>query len=125
MAALALGATILFCALLAAGYRAEPLWALVPIAAVGAIAERGRIRFTSNIELSISLLPTVFVAIVFGPLAAMVVAAAAMLGDLRRPYLRWLTYTFSESITAGVTGLAVVYSANLYPKSIDIGSIAV
>jgi putative nucleotidyltransferase with HDIG domain len=120
--ALALFSTGLAASLIVAGYELGPLWALVPIAAVGAVAERERIRFTSNIELSISLLPTLFVAIVFGPLAAMAVAAIGMLGDFRKPHMRWLTYTFSESITAGVAGLAVAYSSTLV--SGQMGSIA-
>jgi putative nucleotidyltransferase with HDIG domain len=119
---LGVAAASLSACLIVAGEDLAPLWALLPIAVVGAVAERERIRFTSNIELSISLLPTLFVAIVFGPLAAMVVAALAMLGDFRRPYMRWLTYTFSESITAGVAGLAIAYSASLV--SGDMASIA-
>jgi putative nucleotidyltransferase with HDIG domain len=119
---LGLAATLLGTALVLADEELGPLWALLLIAVVGAVAERGRISFTSNIELSISLLPTLFVAIVFGPLAAMVVAALAMLGDFRRPYMRWVTYTFSESITAGLAGLSIAYSATLV--SGEMGSIA-
>ena len=37
-------------------------------------------RLTRYLEESISLLPTLFAAIVFGPLAAMLVAAASMIG---------------------------------------------
>jgi putative nucleotidyltransferase with HDIG domain len=121
-AGLGAAATVMGASLLGAGQDVGPLWALLPLALVGAIGERERIRFTSNIELSISLLPTLFVAIVFGPLAAMLVAAVAMLGDLRRPYMRWLTYTFSEAITAGVAGLAIAYSATFV--SSEMGSIA-
>ena len=121
-AGLGVTAAALAASLLIAGAKLGPLWALLAIALVGAVAERERIRFTSNIELSISLLPTLFVAIVFGPLAAMLVAAIAMLGDFRRPYMRWLTYSFSESITAGVAGLAIAYSAQLV--SSEMGSIA-
>jgi putative nucleotidyltransferase with HDIG domain len=94
--------------LVAAGYDVKPLWALFPIALVGAVAERERVRFSSRTEVSISLLPTLFVAVVFGPLAAMVVAAVAMLGDFRAPRMRWLIYTLSESLTAGLTGLVAV-----------------
>jgi putative nucleotidyltransferase with HDIG domain len=105
-------AVLLFAFLVGHGYKFGPIWALLPIALVGAVAERGRIRFTKNIELSISLLPTLFVAVVFGPLAAMIVAAVSMLGDFRKPYMRWATYTFSESITAAAAGLAIVASAD-------------
>ena len=40
-------------------------------------------RLNRYLEESISLLPTLFAAIVFGPLAAMVVAAASMIGAFR------------------------------------------
>ena len=109
--------------LTASGETLGPIWVLLLIALVGAVAERERISFSSNIEVSISLLPTLFVAVVFGPLAAMLVAVLAMLGDFRRPYMRWLTYSLSESITAGVAGLAIVYSASLV--SGEMASIAV
>lgn len=99
--------------LVVSGETLGPIWVLLLIALVGAVAERERISFSSNIEVSISLLPTLFVAIVFGPLAAMLVAVVAMLGDFRRPYMRWATYSLSESITAGVAGLAIAYSGSL------------
>lgn len=107
-AILGVTAAALATSFLAAGHEFGSLWALVPIALVGAIAERERVRFSSRTELSISLLPTLFTAVVFGPLAAMAVAAVAMLGDFRRPRMRWLIYTLSESITAGVTGLVAM-----------------
>src|SRR5581483_2075307 len=51
------------------------------LALVAAIAERGRVRLARATEVSISLLPTVFAAAVFGPLAAIVVAASSFAGD--------------------------------------------
>lgn len=107
-AALSVGAVALSVSLVASGYRIESLWALAPIALIGAVAERGRVRFSSRTEVSISLLPTLFVAVVFGPLAAMAVAAVAMLGDFRRPHMRWFIYSLSEAISAGLTGLVAV-----------------
>ena len=37
-----------------------------------------------------------FAAVLFGPLAALIVASASMLGDFTRPYLRWGIYTSSR-----------------------------
>lgn len=122
-AILAAGAAFLVAWLMVAGYELGPAWALLGLGCLGAIGERGRIRFTSNIELSISLLPTLFIAIVFGPLAAMVVAAFGMLGDFRRPYMRWAIYTLSESITAAIAGLAAAEAALL--SSSGMGSIVI
>ena len=97
-------------------------WAVAALAVLGAAAERGRVRLSPNLELSISLVPTLFAAVVFGPLAAMIVAAASIGSDFRRPYMKWAVYSFSESITGATTGLvagvAATWSDNL------VGSIA-
>jgi putative nucleotidyltransferase with HDIG domain len=77
------------------------------------VAERGSVQFTSTIQQSISLLPLLFAAVLFGPLAAMVVAAASMIGDLGRPYARWALYTLSRSVTGGLTGLVALQVADL------------
>ncbi len=49
-------------------------FAVFGLAAIAALAERGSVRLASSTEVSISVLPTVFAAAVFGPLAAMIVA---------------------------------------------------
>src|SRR5271154_2462456 len=56
-------------------------YAVLGLAAVAALAERGRVSLGGPTEASISLLPTVFAAAVFGPLAGALVAAASFLGD--------------------------------------------
>jgi putative nucleotidyltransferase with HDIG domain len=86
------------------GLGASP-WAVLGLAVVSSIFEQSRVRLTQRVEISISLLPTLFAAVAFGPVAAMIVAAASMLGDLRRDQLKWAVYTPSEAITGGVTGL--------------------
>ena len=55
--------------------------AVAGLAITAGIAERGRVKLGSSTEASISLLPTVFAAAMFGPLAAMIVAAASLAGD--------------------------------------------
>lgn len=97
-------------------------WAVGALAVLGAIAERGRIRLSSNLELSISLLPTLFAAVVFGPAAAMLVAAASIGSDFRRPYMKWAVYTLSESITGATTGIVAAVAAGWSPNT--AGSIA-
>ena len=88
-------------------------WIVFGLAAVAAIAERGRVRLTRYLEESISLLPILFAAVVFGPLAAMVVAAASMLGAFGSPYLKWATYTSARSLTGAATGFAAIWAAGL------------
>jgi putative nucleotidyltransferase with HDIG domain len=95
---------------------------------VAALAERGRVRLGENIEASISLIPTVFAASVFGPLTAMLVAAASFLGEFPRllpstrrdavlhrgsPYLRWGIYTCIRAISGGVAGSAAWATVDL------------
>src|SRR5258708_35314152 len=63
------------------------------LAVVAAVAERSRVELSSNLSESISLVPTLFAAVVFGPLASMAVAAASFLPELRAPYLKWASYT--------------------------------
>src|SRR5215212_11201822 len=55
--------------------------AVIGLACVAAVAERGRVRLGEVSEVSISLLPTVFAAAIFGPLVGMIVAAASFVGD--------------------------------------------
>src|SRR6266487_6305788 len=55
------------------------------LALVAAVAERGRVRLSNKLEESISLVPTLFAAVLFGPLGAMLIAAASFSLELRRP----------------------------------------
>ena len=80
-------------------------------------------RLTRYLEESISLLPTLFAAIVFGPLAAMLVAAASMIGAFGPPYLKWATYTCTRALTGAATGLAAGWAADL--KNNHIASVVI
>src|SRR4051812_50147084 len=66
-------------------YGLDDPWTVIGLAAVGAIAERGRVSLGNSAEASISLLPTVFAAAVLGPLAGLLVAAASLAGDFSQP----------------------------------------
>ena len=109
-------------ALVAAGYTLEAPITVFALAAAAAVAERISVRFavaqrglTRTEEQSISLLPTLFAAVLFGPLAAAAVGAASMLGDPelisrgdpeRAPRLKWATYTSTRFISGAAMGLA-------------------
>ena len=107
-------------------------FAVLGLAAVAAMAERGRVRLGSLTEMSISVLPTVFAAAVFGPLAAMLVAASSFLGDIPlhptrsrqpggsdgAPYLKWGVYTCVRSIYGGAAGFAAVEAAPLFATGV-------
>jgi putative nucleotidyltransferase with HDIG domain len=83
------------------------VWVLLLLAVVAAIAERGSVQMSTTMDLeeSISLLPTLFAAVLLGPLAGLIVGAASMLGDFRAPYLRWLIYSATRAIAGGLAGL--------------------
>ncbi len=85
-----------------------PPLVVIGLAAAAAFAERGSVRLSPTIDESISALPMLFAAVLFGPFAAMLVAAASMLGDFTRPYLRWGIYTSSRAITAALVGVVAV-----------------
>jgi putative nucleotidyltransferase with HDIG domain len=100
------------------GYGLGNPWIALGLAGVAAIAERSRVRLSSTSEESISLLPTLFAAVVFGPLAAMLVSALSMAGAFRAPYLKWATYTCSRSLTGAATALAAGSAASLFDNRI-------
>jgi HD-GYP domain-containing protein (c-di-GMP phosphodiesterase class II) len=98
-------------------------WFVLALGAIAAVAERGSVRLTQTTEESISILPMLFAAVLFGPVAAAFVGAASMIGDFRAPYLRWVVYTSTRTINGALTGLAVlaVQAASIS----HIGAIAV
>jgi putative nucleotidyltransferase with HDIG domain len=122
VSALVVAATLTAVGLVVAGYTLEAPGTVLALAVAAAIAERISVRFavakrglTSTEEQSIHLLPTLFAAVLFGPLAAAVVGAASMLGDPeliarrdrdRAPRLKWATYTSTRVIGGAAMGLA-------------------
>ncbi len=122
VSALVVSATLVAAALLLSGYTLEEPFTVLALAVAAAIAERISVRFTvaqrgltRTEEQSISLLPTLFAAVLFGPLAGGTVGAASMLGDPeliaprdpdRAPRLKWATYTSTRFIGGVVMGFA-------------------
>jgi putative nucleotidyltransferase with HDIG domain len=80
-------------------------WPLVALAVSAFIAEMQSVNLTSRASVSVSSLPIVLAAVIYGPLAAIVVSVASLLCDFRAPYARWLTWTSSRSIAAGCAGI--------------------
>jgi putative nucleotidyltransferase with HDIG domain len=114
-----------------------PLWIVVSLACVALLAERQSVHITANTQMSVSALPILFTAVVYGPLAAMFVAAFAHLTDFGRPYARWVIWTASRALVAGFAGsvasvlmaldasfggvLLAVAAASLAEAAADIG----
>jgi putative nucleotidyltransferase with HDIG domain len=99
--------------LVLAGADTGPLLVVFGLGAAAAFAERGSVRLSSTVDESISALPMLFAAVLFGPLAALIVASASMLGDFTRPYLRWGIYTSSRAITAALVGAVAMATSGL------------
>jgi putative nucleotidyltransferase with HDIG domain len=112
----------LLAALVLSGHALGNIWAVAALATLGAVAERSRVRLSSSLELSISVLPSLFAAVTFGPLAAMLVSATSLVGDFRRPLLKWAVWTPTEAITGAAAGLAAISTAGFVDN--DFGSLA-
>lgn len=114
-------------ALAVSGYTlAAAPWLILSLAATAAVAERATVRLSATTEVSIGLLPTLFTAVVFGPLASMLVSASSMLGDVRKPgvplpHLRWVIYTCSRALTGAAAGLLAMTVAGAVQN--DIGRV--
>jgi putative nucleotidyltransferase with HDIG domain len=104
-AALGLIAAGLAAALISSGADLGPPYALAVLVVLAVLAERQSIRLAPSFEISIASLIFVFAAVAFGPLTAMVVGAAGLLADFRRPFLRWGLWTGSRTIVACLVGL--------------------
>lgn len=72
------------------------------------LAERQPVRVNANLEITVSVLPVVFAAVVFGPLTAMAVGALGLVVTFEAPYVRWLIWTCSRALAAGLSGLAAM-----------------
>jgi putative nucleotidyltransferase with HDIG domain len=113
--------------LFVSGYGLEAPVAVVALGATAAIAERSSVHVTRTTEQSISVLPTLFAAVLFGPLAAAVVGGASMLGDPelvshgdpdRAPRLKWATYTSTRFIGGAAMGLAAQAALAFVPSTL-------
>jgi putative nucleotidyltransferase with HDIG domain len=88
------------------GYRLPPIWAALILALVAALGERQSVSVTQGTQQSISFLPIVFSAVVFGPLGGFAVGACSTALDLREEPLRWSVYTPIRALTGAAAGLA-------------------
>src|SRR3990172_117614 len=132
--AASLVATALLLALVlgAMGYGLGEPWTVLALAVANALAERGGVWVTRTTQMSIALLPTLFAAVLFGPLAGGLVNAASMLGDSellaprdpeRAPRLKCATYTSTRFIIGAAAGL--VAQAIIGATSSDFGGFLV
>jgi uncharacterized membrane protein len=91
------------------GVRLEgPFWVLAALCLVALLAERQSIQVTPYAQVSVSGLPLLFAAVVYGPFAAMLVGGCAMLADFGRPRIRWVIWTASRALVGGLAGVAAI-----------------
>jgi putative nucleotidyltransferase with HDIG domain len=120
--ALALSAAVagLLAVLLVTGVSlGAPLWLVALLGLVALLAEQQSVRMSPNMETSVSVLPIVFAAVVYGPMTAMAVAACALLAELRRPYTRWVVWTATRAFAAcvgGVVAMSLLTDANSFGR---------
>jgi putative nucleotidyltransferase with HDIG domain len=123
---LALAALTLSASLVLLGYRAGSLWVVLGLAAANAVAERGGVRIGRTTELTIWILPALFAAVLFGPLAGGIVGAASMVGDAeiyarqseRSPRLKFIAYASSRFIVGVAMGLSAHIATSLIPSTV-------
>jgi putative nucleotidyltransferase with HDIG domain len=80
-------------------------YAVAALALIAAVADRWNARIGENLEASVSVVAMVFAAVLLGPVESLLVAAASMASDFRRPFMRWGVYTSSRALIGGATGL--------------------
>jgi putative nucleotidyltransferase with HDIG domain len=88
------------------GYRFPQLWAILVLGGIAALADRQGVWLSDRMIASVSFLPLVFAAIVFGPIGGLAVAAIANTGDLRVSRLKWAVYTPIRALAAATAGAA-------------------
>jgi putative nucleotidyltransferase with HDIG domain len=88
------------------GYRLPPVWAILFLGAVAALAERQSVAVTDRTTMSVSFLPLVFSAVVFGPLGGLAVGMLSTVWDFRDSRLKWSVYTPIRGLTGATAGLA-------------------
>jgi putative nucleotidyltransferase with HDIG domain len=116
LAVLVLAALGLALAAVVDGYSLGSVWVVVVLSAAALISERQRVWLrretqADGISASISLIPILFAAVLFGPLSAALVAAVSMLSIFEPPYIKWSVYTCTRSIGGSLAGFAAAASA--------------
>jgi putative nucleotidyltransferase with HDIG domain len=131
--ALTATAAVVAVCLVALGFELESPWAVGALAVASAFAERitsigftvAERGLTRTEEQSISILPRLVAAVLFGPLAGGVVGAASMLGDPelltardpeRAPRLKWATYTSTRFLSGICMGFAAQAMIDAVPS---------
>lgn len=104
-------AVVVATVLVADGYSFGEPWVVAGLALVSALTERARVNLGQSIEISVSLLPALFAAVLFGPLAGMIVFAASMLCEGQLPPIARGLYSGMRALTGATTGVLTAFVA--------------
>ena len=95
--------------------------AVAALAVTAAISEwRGRIAIRGNVTISISLFPSVFAAVLFGPLAGMIVFGASAVG-LNMPIAGRIAYISNRALSGAIAGGAAAAVVSITSGSSGAG----
>jgi putative nucleotidyltransferase with HDIG domain len=98
-------------ALLFSGFGIGSWAGVTALALTAALGERGRIKLKGTLDISISLLPATFAAVLYGPLAGMVVFGASVAG-LSLPFAGRIAFLGSRALTGAAAGGAAAVVAS-------------
>jgi putative nucleotidyltransferase with HDIG domain len=116
-ASLTLSAFALALGLFATGMTIEASpWFVIALGLMGLVAERQVVQISANLQISVSFLPLLLAATLFGPLEAMLVAVVTLAGDFGRPYARWGIWTSSRALGGAGAALAAAAVATDDPS---------
>lgn len=101
------------------GMAAPPLFVIV-LGLMGLLAERQVVQISANAQISVSVLPLLLAATLYGPLEAMAVAVITLAGDFGRPYARWMTWTAIRALAGASAALAAAAVAQSHPSFANV-----
>ena len=113
--------------LLVYGHRLNSPIAVVGLAIVATYGERGHVTLRKDVNVSISLLPAIFAAVLFGPLAAMLVFAASALFisfPLAGRVWHLATRALTGALAAGAVGLVMAHVAPGTGRTVAAATVA-
>jgi hypothetical protein len=103
-------------ALVLAGQSLGNTAGVIALAVVAAVCERGRIVLGGDFGVSISLLPATYAAVLFGPLAGMLVFGASVTG-LSMPLPGRIAYFGNRTLTGAAAGGSAAAVVTLMPSA--------
>jgi putative nucleotidyltransferase with HDIG domain len=116
-AVLAVSSVVTAIALIGFGSTVKNPLALVFLCIGAALAQRSQIEVSGVHTVSVSLFPIILAAVLCGPLGAMAVSVASMVGDETRPLTRFVLYASSRSLTGAVAGIvASAFALETFPS---------